>query len=195
MMELPSKTWFPVSIFILLSVLISRSWISSAQKMEAERFAETLVVVLPDYQNRLRHISACVRVYIHQTDRQTVMWYRLVLAKLVASEETLETDFSKNLAKTFLGIFNSTFLSPLFVQSRLHNGQLVGWQDKILQRTGDWSVLPIMSHGDNSDKDRISASEMNRQRRDEIGQILCTGMWLRVVRRSVLTSYGTFLFS
>jgi hypothetical protein len=48
------------------------------------------------------------------------------MAKFVTNEETLETDFSKILAKTLLGILNFNFLSPRFVQSKRHNGQLVG---------------------------------------------------------------------
>jgi hypothetical protein len=162
--------------------------------MEAEYFVETLLVMLPVYQNRLRHISAFVCVYIHRTDRQTVMWYKLMTTKFVTSEETLERDFSKILAETILGILNFIFLSPRFVQSRRHNGQLDGWKDTMLQRIGDFSVSPVMCHGDNSDKDRTAASEMKRQRRDEIGPLLCTGMWLRVVCRSVPTSYRNFCF-
>jgi len=50
-----------------------------------------------------------------------------------------------------------------------------------------------MWRGDNSDTDRAAASEMNRQGRDEIGRNLCTGMWLRVVCRSVPMSYRNFL--
>ena len=42
-----------------------------------------------------------------------------------------------------------------------------------------------MFNGDKTDKDRTAASEMNRQRRDEIGRMLCTRVRLRVVRRSV----------
>jgi hypothetical protein len=99
-----------------------------------------------------------------------------MIAKFVTNKETLETDFSKILAKTLLGILKFTFLSPQFVQSIRCNGQLVGWKDEILQRIGDFNISPVMWHGDNSDKVRTAASEMNRQRRDEIRQTLCTGM-------------------
>jgi hypothetical protein len=98
------------------------------------------------------------------------------MAKFVTNEETLERDLSKILAKTLLGILNFNFLSQRFVQSKRHNGQLVGRKDKILQRNGDFSVSPVMWHGDNSDTDRTAASETSRQRRDEIGRMLCTGM-------------------
>ena len=118
--------------------------------MEAECFFETLAVMLSVYQNRLRHISAFVCVYIHRTDRQTVMWYRLMIAKFVNNKKNLERDFSKILTKTLFGILDFNFLSARFVQSRRHNGQLVGWKEKILQRNSDFNVSPEMWRGDNS---------------------------------------------
>jgi len=144
------------------------------------------------YQNRLPHISAFVCVYIHRTDRQTVTWYRLVIAKFVTHEETLEAGVSKILAKTLLGILNLAFLSSRFVQSSRNDGHVFGWKDKILQGTGDCGVSPVMWRGDNIDKNRTAASEMNRQARDVIGWMMCAGMWLRVVRWSVPTPCKNF---
>jgi len=60
--------------------------------MEAECFAETLVVMFTVCQHILLHIWTFVCVYIHRTDKPTVMWYRLVIATFVTNEETLETD-------------------------------------------------------------------------------------------------------
>ena len=110
-----------------------------------------------------------------------------MITKFGTNEETLETSFSKILAKTLLGVFNSTFLSLRFLQSRRHDGQLAGRKEKMLQRT-DRSVSPVMWHGDNSCKDRTAASEMNRQRRTELDE--CCVPECDHVYRNVTTRTG-----